>query len=238
MRRRLAWRGLPSRPVVSDDIHSLCFRLYQLPMDQLRSLEDVNVIPGLRLRDAQDREEVCDKVRAALESCESHHERLHQLASAYCWLFPRYQRLKWALFELDRSMPPVDDFTLQMLIATALSLPGADLAYVPVSNGKERYACAITAERQSDLEGEHIVVGMCAWEDLPYLAICLPGNKNVTRVEPHLERILKCKSDDILVGCYAGIDETLAEANIHHIEVGNASDIGSMDIYIDSESED
>ncbi|KAL1481818.1 hypothetical protein MTO96_034211 [Rhipicephalus appendiculatus] len=115
-------------------------------------------------------------------------------------------------------MPPVDDFTLQMLTATALSFPGVDIGYIPVSIGKERYACAITAERQSDPEGEHIVVGMCAWEDLPYLAICLPGKKSVSRLEAHLESILKCKTDDIFVGYYAGIDETLVQANIHNIE--------------------
>ncbi|KAL1481830.1 hypothetical protein MTO96_034223 [Rhipicephalus appendiculatus] len=167
--------------MAEEDIDMLCFHMNHLSMDQVRSLEDANVIPSLRLADAPDRDDACDKVREALESCESHHVRLHRLASAYCWLFPRLQRLQWALFALDESMPPVDDFTLQMLIATAVALPGADIGYIPVSSGKERYACAITADQPSSPEDSHIVVGMCAWEDLPYLAICLPGKKSVRK---------------------------------------------------------
>lgn len=214
----------------------LCFHLYRLSMEEVRSLEDANVIPHLRLRDAPDRDEACDQVRDALESCDSHHQRLHQMASTYCWLFPRNQRIQWALFALDERAPPVDDFTLQMLIATALTFPGVDIGYVPVSLEKERYACAITAEQQSDPDDAHIVVGMCAWQDLPYLAICLPGKRSVRRIEPVLESILDCKSDDMFVGCYAGIDETLAQAGRHYVERETESD--SALFGTDTEGED
>ncbi|KAL1481825.1 hypothetical protein MTO96_034218 [Rhipicephalus appendiculatus] len=125
--------------MAEEAVDMFCFHLYELSMEQLRSLEDDNVIPGLRLRDAPDREEACDKVRIALEV-----------------------KLQWALFALDKTMPPVDDFTLQMMLTSVLSLPGADIGYVPVSSGNGLYACAITAEQQSEPEDGHIVVGMCA----------------------------------------------------------------------------
>lgn len=222
--------------MAEEEIDVLCFHLCQLTMDQVHSLEEDDVIPGLRLGDTQDREEVSDKVSGALESCESHYKRIYHLAAAYCWLFPRNQSLKWSLLALDKSMPPVEDFTLQMLIATSLALSGADLAYVPVSSGAERHACAITAEQQSEPEGAQIVVGMSAWEDLPYLAICFPGKGSVTRVQPLIEGIVKRKLDDMHVGYFTGLDEARAYASIFHVEP--ASDSGSVSIDLDFGSED
>ncbi|KAH7977186.1 hypothetical protein HPB51_026965 [Rhipicephalus microplus] len=204
--------------MAEEDINTLCLHMRHLSLDQVRSLEDDKVIPGLRLGDVQDSKEARDKVCAALKSGESRLVRLRKLAEAYCWLFARSQRLTWALFALDRSMPPVHDFTLQTLIATALTFPGVDIGYVTLTRGRERYACAITAQKQSDPEGAQIVVGMCAWQDLPYLAMCFPGTSCVARVQPLVDDILECKCDDIFLDCYTGIDQTLAQANIHRMQ--------------------
>ncbi|KAL3254429.1 hypothetical protein MRX96_054180 [Rhipicephalus microplus] len=197
-----------------------------LSLDQVRSLEDYKVIPGLRFGDVQDIKEARDKFFAALKSGESRLVRLCKLAEAYCWLFARSQRLTWALFALERSVPPVHDFTLQTLIATGLTFPGVDIAYVTLTRGRERYACAITAQKQSDPEGAQIVLGMCAWQDLPYLAMCFPDTSCVARVHPLVDDILQCKCDDIFVDCYTGIDQTLAQANLHHTQ--SASSIAEV----------
>lgn len=218
------------------DVDVLCSHMYQLSMNQLRSLEDDNVIPGLQLRDAADRDEACNRICATLESCEPHQERIRQLAAAYCWLFPRDQSLEWALFILDKNAPPVEDFTLQTCVATKLSNPNVDLAFVPVSLGRSRFACVITAEPESDPKDAHVVVGMCAWQDLPYLATCLPGGTSATRIELILEKILKCKSDDMYIGSYAGIDETLNR--IHCVEADTESDSGSLDVHVGNDYDD
>ncbi|KAL3195476.1 hypothetical protein MRX96_045656 [Rhipicephalus microplus] len=216
--------------MAEEDINTLCLLMRPLSLDQLRSLEDDKVIPGLRLADVQDSKEARDKVCAALKSGESRLVRLTKLAAAYCWLFALNQRLTWALFELDRSMPPVHDFTLQTLIATALTFPEVDIGYVTLTRGRERYACAITAEKQSDPEGAQIVVGMCAWQDLPYLAMCFPGTSCATRVQRIVDSILECKCDEMFLGCYTGIDRTQSQADIHRMQPESDSESAEIDI--------
>ncbi|KAH8030628.1 hypothetical protein HPB51_010562 [Rhipicephalus microplus] len=214
--------------MAEEEIDMLCSHMNQVSVDQVCSLDDDNAISCLRLTEVLDLDEALAKARAALESCEPHHVRLRQMASAYCWLFPHNQRLEWGLFALDESLPPVDDFDLQTRIATALTFPGVDIGYVTLSSGGARYACAITAEQQCKPQGTQIVVGMFAWQGLPYLAISFPGKNCLTRVKPLLEGVLKCKFHDRFIGSYAGIDETLAQVNIHRMQP--ASDAANMEI--------
>ncbi|KAL3227199.1 hypothetical protein MRX96_024169 [Rhipicephalus microplus] len=191
--------------MAEEEIDMLCSHMNQVSVDQVCSLDDDNAISSLRLTEVLDLDEALAKARAALESGSS-----------------------GGLFALDESLPSVDDFDLQTRIATALTFPGVDIGYVTLSSGGARYACAITAEQQCKPQGTQIVVGMFAWQGLPYLAISFPGKNCLTRVKPLLEGILKCKFHDRFIGSYAGIDETLAQVNIHRMQP--ASDAANMEI--------
>ncbi|KAL3248853.1 hypothetical protein MRX96_056317 [Rhipicephalus microplus] len=217
--------------MAEEDINTLCLLIRPLSLDQVRSLEDDKVIPGLRLGDVQDHEEACEKVRATLKSGESRTVRLAKLAAAYCWLFARSQRLTWALFALNQSMPPIHDFTLQTLIATALTFPGVDIGYVTLTRGREALRVCNHRPKTVRPRGRANRRGACARGRTCRTWRCVsPGTSCATRVQRIVDGILECKCDEIFLGCYTGIDRTLAQANIHRMRPESDSESAEIDI--------
>ncbi|KAH6924145.1 hypothetical protein HPB50_012809 [Hyalomma asiaticum] len=199
------------RRMTETEIETLCSVFWQLSLEDMRGIADAYVDPFRRVRDATTRYEGMREIRSALVSVDSHHERIHHMATVYCWMLPRNDRLPWALFQLTDNSPPIGDFTVHMLLASAMSLPGVDIAYMPMSSENARYACAITSDTQSEPE-EHVIFCMYAWDGIPCLAIYTPEENHLERIESLLESVLDLDIDDTFVGMFTGIDSTLSRA--------------------------
>lgn len=193
------------------DLKRLCYHLNQLSAEELRRLENANLIPSLRLRWETEHQAVIGDIRSALEASDSRKQRLQHLASLYCWLIPQNRLRSWFLYRLESIAVVTQDFTIHKRMAGLMSTRSSDTAAVYMSSESGRYASIVTTDPESGTQ-EHSVLCLYIWDKLPYLAVCISGLLNLTHFKYFLTATLLRDHEELLVGFYADFDSAFVAA--------------------------
>lgn len=196
--------------MTDQDVDVLCFYLSELPIEELRMLEYTKIFPALRLAGVT----YCDAItaiRSTLKAISTLDKRREDVAWIYCWLIPRGRLHFWVLYRFSGSTAEAKDFTLHAKIAKAFCSSSLSNAFVALGCERGRYACIITREPESGME-EHCVICLCAWIDMPYLAVRVAGVQDLRKLRSVLKTLLKGELDQLMIGCFQELSSAFASA--------------------------
>lgn len=183
------------------DLDKLCHCLHEVPEEELAKLDGTCILPNVRVTGVS-RHHTVEAIRGNLKAIKSLHERLRLITWLYCWLLP-HDRLKgWQLYRLNSRLQQfVADFKLHSIIAQEFCWRGRINTYVPLACTDGRYACAVTGDLEDQPE-EHSLICLCAWLEMPYLAVRSVDVIDRRKLMLTLNNVLGGSLDEHLVGGY------------------------------------
>lgn len=182
------------------DVDVLCLNLSHLPVEELRMLEFTKILPDMRLAGVAQRDAVA-AIRRSLQDISMLGKRLNDVAWIYCWLIPRDRLHSWVLYRFSGPTADAKNFTLHKKIANAFCSPGMSNAFQCLTYHAGRYACLMTREPESGVE-EHCVICLCAWVDIPYLAVRVAGVQDIPKLRSVLQVLLEGELYQLIIGCH------------------------------------